>query len=132
MARSIPRVVRSLAFVSAFQATPALAKNLPLTTDQVQVAALFDKAVREEASLQGLSRLPWTSGSSIWRPELIESIRTCKPAHSIRYGNKLHLVWDEVLDPTNASRLCSYFAILELRKGRIKRVTFGEFEIVVT
>ncbi len=124
-----------IAFAMACSATPALAKERPLTPDEARIAQAFDAAVREQPSIEALARLPWASGASIWRPELLERLKSCKAPYVFAVRNMINIDWREPADPTDAARPCGmggYFAILEMEKGRIKRVTFGEVLIVVT
>lgn len=129
------RLFGLLAIVSAISTAPAIAKERQLTPDEARIAQAIDKAVRGDASLKSLARLPWAEGAAIWRPEILENLPYCTPSHAQTDGDKMVLFWDEAAERADVAHPCGqfgYVAFIVLQKGRIKSVTLGEQEIIVT
>ena len=126
-------LLRLAAVASVCTVAPADAKDRQPTPDEASIANAFDTAVREDGSLAGLAKLPWAQGAAVWKPEMLGELKYCRPATAGIYHNRLYLNWNQAIDPTDAAHPCGdFFAILELKKGRIKRVTFGVADIVIT
>ena len=131
------RVLIRLLLSLAALASPGIAAargaaNRQLAQNEVEIAKAFDSAVRKDASLDSLSKLPWDPGAEIIRPDILGALKSCAASRAEKIGDTLILSWDSNADGTGSCGEDGYYAQLKLKKGRIKRVLFGEYVIIVT
>jgi hypothetical protein len=117
---------------SLLTCSPTWAAEREMTQSEAQIMQAFDSAVRAPDGLESLSRLPWSDGAAIWKPEILGRLKSCKLAYMGVYGGTLVTGWSEPVDASQQCRSDGYFAQFEMKAGRIKRVTLGETQIVVT
>ncbi|MEP7007157.1 MAG: hypothetical protein ABI810_14325 [Sphingomonas bacterium] len=104
----------------------------PLTLEETQIAKAFDTAVRADATLKSFSSLPWAPNAEVLNPEILQLLKSCKPSGASVYKGTLMLSWEESADANLPCGEAGYYAFLKLKNGRVKRVTFGASQIIVT
>jgi hypothetical protein len=128
----IPSLLSLAALASPAIAAARGAANRQLAQNEIEIAKAFDSAVRKDASLDSLSKLPWDYGAGIFRPEILGALKSCAPSLAEKIGDTLVLSWNSIADGTRECGRFGYYAQLKLKNGRIKRVLLGEYEIVLT
>ena len=126
----IPLLLSLAALVSPGVAAAKGAANHQLAPDEIEIANAFDSAVRKDASLDSLSKLPWDYGAGIFRPEILGGLKSCATFNTEKMGDILVLSWGSAKDGECGQY--GYYAHLKLKDGRIKSVLLGEYEIIVT